>query len=426
MDLWQRFKASEFWQQVATLVSGTFLAQAGALAMTPILTRLYDPEAFGISAAFIAIVAVFTVLANGGYEWAIMLPAKEEEAFGIFRLSLRLSWIFAAIFLVLTLLFGPALLRWLKQPELIGWHLLLPLSILIEGLCQVLRVALNRNGQYKALSFGRISKSWAQVLFSLILVLLGMGYEGLIIGFVLGQIANALFMGLPYLKWYKETSFSKPAKKLGIIARSYQDFPRYSLASNWLNQASKHLPYFFLPFFFSQEINGLFTQAERILFLPIVLVSMSIGNVYFEKASKAFQDGMEALADITRNTFRRLLILGLPFLVVILALGPQLFAWVLGEAWYTAGVYAQWLMPWIFLAFLASPLAYLVDIRRKLKVFMYFNLALFLVRLACLWIGSIYLSALETVMIYGLSSALMVLGQLLYQLKIGGLKLRGN
>ena len=250
MRFWQQFKASEFWQQVATLASGTFLAQAGAFAMTPVLTRLYEPEAFGISAAFFAIVAVFTVLSNGGYEWAIMLPKREEEAFEIFRLSIRLNWVFAAIFLLPTVILGPYLFNWMKQPQLIGWHLLLPLSILMEGFCQALRVALNRNGQYKVLSFGRISKSWTQMLASLFLVLMGLNFEGLIIGFVLGQMVNALFLGIPYFRWYSNQRFSKTPGSLKAAARSYQDFPRYSLASNWLNQASKHLPYFFLPFFF--------------------------------------------------------------------------------------------------------------------------------------------------------------------------------
>ena len=43
---------SEFNRNVLTLMTGTTIAQALPIAITPILTRLYTPEDFGVFAIF--------------------------------------------------------------------------------------------------------------------------------------------------------------------------------------------------------------------------------------------------------------------------------------------------------------------------------------------------------------------------------------
>ncbi|MEA1954756.1 MAG: hypothetical protein U9O24_10240 [Campylobacterota bacterium] len=70
---------SEFSRNVLTLMTGTTIAQAIPIAISPILTRIYTLEDFGIFALFIAITAIFGSIANGRYELAIMLPKKDNN-----------------------------------------------------------------------------------------------------------------------------------------------------------------------------------------------------------------------------------------------------------------------------------------------------------------------------------------------------------
>ena len=74
-----RHKTS-FAGDVLKLVSGTTLAQAIGILITPILTRLYAPEAFGTLALFTSITSILSVIACMRYELAIMLPESDEEA----------------------------------------------------------------------------------------------------------------------------------------------------------------------------------------------------------------------------------------------------------------------------------------------------------------------------------------------------------
>ena len=75
---------SEFTRNVLTLMTGTTIAQAIPIAISPILTRLYTPKDFGVLALFVAITSIFGSIANGRYELAIMLPKKDEDAINIF------------------------------------------------------------------------------------------------------------------------------------------------------------------------------------------------------------------------------------------------------------------------------------------------------------------------------------------------------
>jgi O-antigen/teichoic acid export membrane protein len=93
------FFKSEFNSNVLTLMVGTTIAQAIPIAITPILTRIYTPEDFGILALFMGFTAIFGTIANARYELAIMLPEKDEDAINIAALGLLI-----VIFLFLVLL----------------------------------------------------------------------------------------------------------------------------------------------------------------------------------------------------------------------------------------------------------------------------------------------------------------------------------
>ena len=275
-------------------------------------------------------------------------------------------------------------------------------------------------GAFVLCAYALIQAESLTALLSLGLAFVYEGFEGLLVGFLAGQAGMLMYSYVYFRQQIFKPAKKKDAAKLKDIARQYADFPRYSVVSALMNTASKHLPFFLLPRLFNTNVSGQFTKSDRVLNLPAVLVSMSIGRVYFEKASRAVEHNEEELAQLTKDTFLRLFLLAIPFLVVIMLWGPELFSFVLGEPWQLAGEYARCIMPWMFMVFIASPLSYLIDIKRKLKLFLYFNVLLFLVRLGALLFGAQYLDDLGTMWAFGLSGAFMVMLQLIYLLYLGG------
>ena len=69
-----------FFRHVLVLVTGTTLAQLLAVAASPILTRLYSPEEFGLLTVYTAVLYIFALMGTLQYENAIPLPEDEESA----------------------------------------------------------------------------------------------------------------------------------------------------------------------------------------------------------------------------------------------------------------------------------------------------------------------------------------------------------
>ena len=84
----KRTDALSFASDVLKLAGGTAFAQALAILASPLITRLYGPEAFGLAALFTSIVGIVGVVACLRYELAIMLPKRDEEAANLLGLSL--------------------------------------------------------------------------------------------------------------------------------------------------------------------------------------------------------------------------------------------------------------------------------------------------------------------------------------------------
>ena len=92
-------------KNIITLMTGTTIAQAMPIAISPILTRLYSPEDFGVFGLYMAIASIASVFVSGRYELAIMLPKSDDDALNIVFLSLTLSSVISAVMLLLITLF---------------------------------------------------------------------------------------------------------------------------------------------------------------------------------------------------------------------------------------------------------------------------------------------------------------------------------
>src|SRR5690625_285441 len=95
-----------FIRNVIVLASGTAVAQVITMALSPIITRLYGPEAFGLMGTFMAIVNIIVPIAALTYPIAIVLPEKDQDAKGLIRLSLLISTILSTVSLMILILFN--------------------------------------------------------------------------------------------------------------------------------------------------------------------------------------------------------------------------------------------------------------------------------------------------------------------------------
>ena len=362
---------SEFSRNVLTLMTGTTIAQAIPIAISPILTRVYTPEDFGVFALYISVASLLSVMATGRYELAIMLPKKDEDAINIVALSIIISFFVSFISFLIVFFFNAQITNLLGNPEISSWLYFIPLTVLLTGVYQSFNYWSNRKKQYKRLATSRVVQSGTTSASNLAMGFGGFGSSGLILGGILGQGVATGVLGSSIFKSDLEL-FKKSVNSLKIFAlgKRYIKFPKFDLVASLLNVFSYQVIMILFNIFFSATVAGYYYLTQRILSIPMAFIASAISDVFREEASKDFKEYGNA-KNIYKATFQKLFILGFIFSLILYFLAIDIFRIVFGEEWIVAGEYVQILTPLLFMKFISSPLSFMLYIEEKQQLNLY-------------------------------------------------------
>lgn len=178
-----------FVKHVLTLMKGTAIAQFLPILISPILTRMYTPEEFGIFAIYIAVISVLTPIVSGRYELAITLPKEERAAISLFALANIINICVTLIAVLVVIITGDRLIEiLLLQDE--KWLYLVPVGLFLTGLFNSLTYLNNRWGRFNYLAKSKIRQSISMAISQLIFGFIKLGSIGLVIGYCIGQIVS--------------------------------------------------------------------------------------------------------------------------------------------------------------------------------------------------------------------------------------------
>jgi len=365
---------SEFSRNVLTLMTGTTIAQAIPIAISPILTRIYTPEDFGVFALFIAITAIFGSIANGRYELAIMLPKKDEDAINIFALGFIITTVMSFVLLIFAIAFNDYFIKLLNNNEIGIWLYFVPIAVFFTGIWNILNYFNNRKKQYKDIAKATIIKSIVTAIIQLSVGFIKSGATGLISG----QILSQLFANTRLLKnIIKDKLLLAKISKVKVIALSkrYKDFPKYSMWAILANTLSQNLTNILISSFYSITTLGFYSLVQRVLGMPSSLIGSSIGQVFFQQATKEKQQTGKAIKTFN-STVKKLLIIGLPSFGIFFFIVEDLFAFIFSEDWRIAGTYAQIVIPLFFIRFVVATVSAIDTIMERQKIYLLFNIVL--------------------------------------------------
>ncbi|MCJ7443031.1 MAG: oligosaccharide flippase family protein [Methanotrichaceae archaeon] len=402
-----------FITDVLKLGGGTAIAQALSILASPLLTRLYGPEAFGIQAIFLSITGIFSVIACLRYEFAIMLPREDEEAANLLGLCLLLTTIISALFVPVLWLGQGKLLNLLNAPDLAPYLWLVPLAVFLSGIFVALNFWNSRTGHFGRLSIARVIASVSSTGTALIMGLASYSGGGSLIGAgILGSTVSAVILGGQI--WRDEHrifqgSISPKGIKNGLLR--YRRFPIFDTWAALLNSISSQLPVFLLAAFFSSIIVGYYALALWVL-LPISLVSSAIMQVFFQRASSAVFK--EQLAHFVEEIVSYLVLIGFyPFLLILL-FGKDFYIVLFGSQWSEAGVYSQILSFWFLSIFLTSPISVLFSILEKQHIALLVNIILLVTRGGSLILGGILGDVLLALILFSIISTIINMSTLIW------------
>ena len=233
-------KPSESSKNILTLMSGTVLAQAIPIAITPILSRIYTEEDSGLLALYVSVATIVSVVATGRYEMAILLPRKDEDAINVAALSMVIVSAFTLLSFLVVFFFNTWITGMLESPEISLWLYFVPVSIFFLGLFNVLSYFNNRIKAYPDIAKATVYKSVVQAFVQVFVGLVKSGATGLISGNIVSNfVANAKLLKniISNKAWIKSISLSKMKEQ----GKRYQDFPKYSMWAILANVFSVHL-----------------------------------------------------------------------------------------------------------------------------------------------------------------------------------------
>ena len=375
---------SDFSKNVLTLMTGTTLSQAIPIAISPILTRIYRPEDFGIYAIFVALITILGTMISGRYELAIMLPNKDEDALNIFILGIIITSLMTLMISLIIYFFSDNLISYIDNKKIKYWLYFVPISIFFAGANNLLNYYNNRFKEYKTITTSLVMKSMTAASVQLLIGLIKKNVSGLILGQIFSQIiANLRLSKVLFDKILFDKINKQKIIKLGL---RYIDFPKYSVFAILANKMSYQLTNIIISSMYSIMTLGYYSLVQRVLGLPSSLIGTSIGKVFFSEANQEKRKYGNVINSF-RNTIIKLIIIGIPIFGLLYFTVENLFAFVFGEEWRVAGEYAKIIIPFYFIQFIVSAISTVEAVMEKQNIDLIFNICLLLISIVVICIS---------------------------------------
>jgi len=411
---------STFAADILRLASGTLFAQAIAIAVTPILTRLFSPEAYGTMAAFSSILSIIQVFLLLRYDQAIVLPTDDQDAINLLGASILIGTGISVLVSLAFWVWGAGLLELLNLAQAIPYLWILLPMLLIYVLHTAMGAWATRLRQ-----FGVVAGSQMISSLSTATLRVGSGLAGangalsLLVANLAGTALTVVFLGKRLFGATATESFAQIRwnRMLAQVQR-YSDQPRYGTAAMMLNAVSWQLPIFLLTSLFSPAAAGQYALGQSVIRTPMSLLGNSITNVYLARAATARHDG--TLSSLTENVFKRLLLFGLPPTLFLFLAAQDVFSLLFGAEWSDAGRYVQILSFWSLIWFICSPISQLQVVLERQQFFLYWNLINFVTRALSLWIGAQHESVVLGLLLFAASGVVMYGFLVLYLMNAAG------
>ncbi|WP_404445975.1 lipopolysaccharide biosynthesis protein [Sutcliffiella horikoshii] len=410
-----QFTKRPFIQNVIILSSGTAAAQIIGMLLSPIITRLYGPEAYGSMGTFMAIISIIGPVSALTIPIAIVLPKNNDDAKGLIRLSLLITTIISIVISLILLFVNDLIINIFGIEEIASYLYLIPIVILFSGLLQVTEQWLIRTNQ-----FG-IS---AKVTFLQAVIVNG-GKVGVGFFYPIASVLilfSALTQGLKALLILMLTRKSKYKISLNIfkskssikrLANSYKDFPIYRAPQAFLTSISEGFPILLLASFFGPASVGFYNIGRTVLSIPTQLIGKSVGDVFYPKISNVANnnvnnnDNNTVTKLLTKATLILIVIAIIPFGIIFI-FGPQLFSFVFGSSWIVAGEYARWIGLWSFSSFILQPALRTLPVLSAQRLHLIYTIISLVIRVKMLAIGYlIFSSDIISIAFFGASSGLL-------------------
>lgn len=366
MRLTRFSQANSFLKNIFLLAGGTAAAQAVLFLLSPVISRLYSPESFGILGVYTACISILSVFSTLRFELALMVEKDGEKARDIARLAMALNALVAVLVAVL--------IAFVYRPvnELFGFAagslylFLIPAGIWGLGISNIYNYWFMRESTFPPVAQSKMLQSGVMGAGQILLGLMKLGPYGLLAGDALSRMASGFYLYRRSFTGKRKTPRAS-LKMLWARAREYKNFAMFSVWSGSLYVLVNQSPPVLITLLYGAANGGLYAFGMKIVNAPMVLVGKAVSQVYLSECRKSADSGGRMLP-LFKKVTKRLLLVGLIPYTLLAIFGDRLFKIVFGASWEQAGVFMQLLALMFLIEIVVYPIMETLEIIGKQRL----------------------------------------------------------
>lgn len=376
------FRKNNLFSNLAKIFSATVLAHAVTLAFSPVFTRLYLPEAFGLLAFVLSVSNPFSSFSTFRLEQAVVLPKAKNEANTIANTVILINTFFSFLLFVFIIAVGDTLFE-----KKLSTLVFIPLIVLVSGFQMPLNSWLQREKKYTQIAHAKLIQTICIAVFSILAYWINKNL-GLLIGYLIGWIVYSYYMFYQASNNEFKLQFSNFLNAVKNTLNNYKEFPVYHVLPSVAVSFTLSIPVFYFNTCYSETEVGWFNFSRQILLVPVSLITAAFSQVYYARVVELKNHRKKVFPEFIR-LLQLLFAIALIMFLLIHFGGEFLFTMIFGTNWAESGIYASVLVISAALQLIVWPLNTLPVALGKIKYNSLFQIAHFLLTLSLYFIKNV-------------------------------------
>lgn len=361
----------------------------------PWLSRIYSPTEFGYFALFVSTVSILSTISCFRYEVAI--PVVEDSLLKATTTVALISALATMLLVTFFLLSGGLqhLYPFLNEFGLQIWWI--PIAASCSGTMLLVYYLTLRRGEF-------ILNATMRSLQPIIFLLLALFFSRY--GLLSAQIVSWLlvvFVGLFYLA-RDILPFQK--KLLWKTAIRFRRYPILLMPTSLLDILALMLPIFLINSAYGSEVVGNFSQLQRLVGSPLLLLSVAMGQVFFIDSGHMFRSKKSSEA-LMWKTLYTLSGCGILLMMILAIKGEVICRLMLGDGWRIDTLFILLVSTPIIIRAVVSPISTIFLTHHRTDIGVKWQIGYFITTSLVLYFSSHLLKLEGFLMVYGIHELIM-------------------
>jgi O-antigen/teichoic acid export membrane protein len=343
---------SSFHRNVFKLAGGSVLGQLVVLAAMPLLAKMYSPAQFGLAQAAMSWLTLILIVGALRLEVAV-LNVPDSELGELFKCAWWLTLFTSGATFLCAIAVSAFANRWSADQRLVT--LLVPVLGLFACRNQLMSYFGLRIHAFGPSSRAKVVQSAGYGAAALGIGVFKPASAALLVADMAGRAAASAYLAKTV--GLGSERFRFPGwLVIGATLARHRELVGFGLVAALVNAAGSAFTAAMLLWLFGAAEAGQYAMVERLVGMPVGLLSASVSQVYMANLSRAISKRDLGRA---RRDFRRVVgiqsLTGIPGALLLYFAAPLALDILLGSAWKTAGQYAQALTLLYLCSYVAGP-----------------------------------------------------------------------